>query len=147
MLKRGRVLDESDRDDCSAGSEPLQNSLREAWAQLLPSGERSGVLLQANKSPASGITWRLQGRRRGAKLANNDRITPETLMSTLQSLAPRIPASLDSVYNILSSVLACYGQDEMLLQFVRLPIEKPSVASCRSDIRAFAMHALSQRAT
>ncbi len=42
-------------------------------------------------------------------------------MSALQSLAPRPPASLETVHNILDSLLARYRQDEVLTEIRHIP--------------------------
>ena len=46
--------------------------------------------------------------------AKKKRIRPEYLMSASQSLAPRPPASLETVHNILGALVARYRQEEVL---------------------------------
>src|SRR5207237_9650746 len=46
---------------------------------------------------------------------------PESLMSASQSLAPRTPANLETVHNILGSLVARYRQEEVLTAVRQIP--------------------------
>jgi DEAD/DEAH box helicase domain-containing protein len=46
---------------------------------------------------------------------------PESLMPAFQSLAPRRPASLETVHNILGSLVGRYRQEEVLTAVRQIP--------------------------
>lgn len=52
-------------------------------------------------------------------------------MSASQSLAPRPPASLETVHNILGSLVARYRQEEVLTAIGKFLPEKPSFGPYR----------------
>src|SRR5437899_6259536 len=54
-------------------------------------------------------------------LANKRRIRPESLMSAFQSLAPRPPAGLETLHNIVGSLVARYRQEEVLTAVRQIP--------------------------
>ncbi len=50
-------------------------------------------------------------------------------MSASQSLAPRAPASLETVHNVLGSLAARYRQEEVLTSIRQIPAPRSQVSA------------------
>src|SRR5260370_12807969 len=81
-------------------------------------------------------------------MTNKKRIRRSHIMSAFQSSAPRPPASLETVHNILGSLVARYREEEVLTAVRQIPggteRPRPDKKHWKSDLGNFARSACRQ---